>query len=129
MTSKQPLVLVIDDRPEHIRARIELLRVERMRTNLATGPQLVCQRAHPLQPDLILLDVRMPGADGFAVCRILKADPRTRDIPVIFLSSANADAVRLEGLVNGGVDYTLKPCLQMEGLARYAPIQTAAYLY
>lgn len=118
MTSKQPLVLVIDDRPEDIRGSIELLRAEGIHVNLATDPRQGCQRAQALQPDLILLDVRMPGADGFAVCRILKADPQTQDIPVIFFSSANADEERLEGLVNGGVDYILKPCVPREVLAR-----------
>lgn len=118
MTAKQPFVLVIDDHPEDIRSAIELLRVEGMRVNLATDAQQGCQRAQALQPDLILLDVRMPGADGFAACRILKADPQTLDIPVIFFSSANADEERLEGLLNGGVDYILKPCLPMEVLAR-----------
>jgi Response regulator containing a CheY-like receiver domain and a GGDEF domain len=118
MTPKQPFVLVIDDHPEDIRGTIELLRAEGMRINLATDARMGCQRAQALQPNLILLDVRMPGADGFAACRILKADPQTQDIPVIFLSSANADAERLEGLVNGGVDYILKPCLPMEVLAR-----------
>lgn len=118
MTQKQPFVLVIDDHPEGIRAVTELLRAEAMRVNLATDPQQGYQRAQALLPDLILLDVRMPGKDGFAVCRMLKANPRTQGIPVIFLSSANADEERLEGLVNGGVDYILKPCLPREVLAR-----------
>lgn len=118
MTAKQPFVLVIDDQPEDIRSVTELLRAEGMRVNLATDAQQGCQRAQALRPDLILLDVRMPGADGFAACRILKADPQTRDIPIIFFSSAGADGERLEGLLNGGVDYILKPCLPVEVLAR-----------
>lgn len=118
MTAKQPFLLVIDDHPEDIRSVIELLRTEGMRVNLATDAQQGCQRAQALQPDLILLDVYMPGADGFAVCRLLRADPQTQDIPVIFFSSANSDEERLEGLLNGGVDYVLKPCPPMEVLAR-----------
>lgn len=118
MTAKQAFVLIIDDRPEDIRSTTELLLAEGLRINLATDAWQGCQRAQALQPDLILLDVCMPGADGFAACRILKADPQTRDIPVIFVSSANADGERLEGLLNGGVDYILKPCLPMEVLAR-----------
>lgn len=118
MTAKQPFVLVIDDQPEDIRRVTELLRAEGLRVNLATDAQQGCQRAQALGPDLILLDVRMPGTDGFAACRILKADPQTRDIPIIFFSSAGADGERLEGLLNGGVDYILKPCLPMEVLAR-----------
>lgn len=118
MIPKQPLILVIDDRPEDIRGTIQLLRAEGMQVTLATDPRHGCLRAQALQPNLILLDVRMPGADGFAVCRMLKADPQTQNMPVIFFSSANADEERLEGLTNGGVDYILKPCVPMEVLAR-----------
>lgn len=118
MPQNQPLVLIIDDHPEGIRAVIELLRADSLRVNLATEPNQGYQRAQALRPDLILLDVRLPGQDGFAVCRMLKANPRTQDIPVIFLSSANADEERLEGLINGGVDYIVKPCLPTEVLAR-----------
>lgn len=118
MAQNQPFVLIIDDHPEGIRAVTELLRAESIRVNLATDPNQGYQRAQALRPDLILLDVRMPGQDGFAVCRMLKANPRTQDIPVIFLSSANAHEERLEGLVNGGVDYIAKPCPPMEVLAR-----------
>ena len=118
MAQKQPFVLIIDDHPEGIRAVTELLRAEAIHVNLATDARQGYQRAQALLPDLILLDVRMPGKDGFAVCRMLKANPRTQGIPVIFLSSANADGERLEGLINGGVDYILKPCLPLEVLAR-----------
>lgn len=64
------------------------------------------------------MDVRMPKLDGFGACRLLKADPVTRDIPVIFLSAANAAAERLTGLSIGGVDYVNKPFLAEEVLAR-----------
>lgn len=118
MAQRQPFVLIIDDHPEELRAVTELLRVENIRVNLATDAQQGYHRAQALSPDLILLDVGMPGADGFAVCRMLKASPRTQDIPILFLSAASADETRLEGLLHGGVDYILKPCLPMEVLAR-----------
>ena len=118
MTAEQAFVLIIDDRPEDIRSITELLLAEGIRINLATDAWQGCQRAQALRPDLILLDVYMPGVDGFAACRLLKADPQTRDIPVLFISAASADRERLEGLLNGGVDYILKPCLPMEVLAR-----------
>lgn len=66
--------------------------------------------ARSLRPDLILLDVRLPDLDGFAVCRLLKAAPDTRDIPVIFLSAACMPEQRLHGLRLGAVDYVSKPC-------------------
>jgi DNA-binding response OmpR family regulator len=118
LTQNQPLILVIDDRPEDIRSVIELLRNEQLRVNVATDMRQGYERAVALTPDLILLDVRMPGTDGFAGCRLLKESPRTRDIPIIFLSSAGAQDERLEGLMHGAVDYVLKPCLPAEVLAR-----------
>ena len=112
------LIFVIDDRPEEIRAVIELLRNEQLRVSVATDMRQGYERAVALMPNLILLDVRMPNVDGLAGSRLLKASPRTRDIPIIFLSSAGAQDERLEGLLHGAVDYVLKPCLPAEVLAR-----------
>jgi len=69
-------------------------------------------------PDLILLDVMMPGMDGYEVCRTLKADPRTRDIPVIFLSALGQSRDKIRGLEAGGADYITKPFDRGEVLAR-----------
>ena len=113
-----PHILVIEDSPEELRALQSLLRGEGYRVTLATDGRQGFQRAMALQPDLILLDVRMPVLDGFATCRLLKEAPRTQHIPVIFLSSAGAIEERLEGLTHGGVDYVLKPCHPDEVLAR-----------
>jgi DNA-binding response OmpR family regulator len=118
LMQNQPLILVIDDRPEEIRAVIELFRNEQMRVSVATDMKQGYERAVALVPDLILLDVRMPNIDGLAGSRLLKESPRTRDIPIIFLSSAGAQDERLEGLLHGAVDYVLKPCLPAEVLAR-----------
>ena len=115
---ESPHILVIEDSPEQLRALQTLLRGEGYRVTLATDGRQGFQRALALQPDLILLDVRMPVLDGFATCRLLKEAPRTAHIPVIFLSSAGAIEERLEGLTHGGVDYVLKPCHPDEVLAR-----------
>lgn len=117
-THDQPLILVVDDRPEEIRTVIELLRSEQLRVNVATDMRQGYERAMALMPNLILLDVRMPQVDGLAGSRLLKASPRTRDIPIIFLSSAAAQDERLDGLLHGAVDYIIKPCLPAEVLAR-----------
>ena len=61
------------------------------------------------RPDLILLDIMMPGMDGFEVCARLKADPETRDIPVIFLSALDDTANKVKGFATGAVDYIAKP--------------------
>ncbi|GLQ95027.1 hypothetical protein GCM10007901_39800 [Dyella acidisoli] len=118
LMQNSPLILVIDDQPEEIRAVTELFRNEQLRVSLATDMRQGYERAVALMPDLILLDVRMPNIDGLAGCRLLKESPRTRDIPIIFLSSAGAQDERLEGLLHGAVDYVLKPCLPAEVLAR-----------
>lgn len=122
MTSTTPgssaTVLVIDDSPDELSLLTDYLREARLRLIVAFDGREGYQKAAALQPDLILLDVRMPRTDGFATCRLLKADPRTADIPVIFLSGANELEVRLEGLRLGGVDYISKPFAPEEVIAR-----------
>jgi DNA-binding response OmpR family regulator len=113
-----PHILVIDDVPEDIRALLQALRAQPWRVSLATGGQQGYQRAQALSPDLILLDVRMPGMDGFALCRLLQELPQLRHTPILFLTSANTPDERLEGLGQGGVDYILKTCEPAELIAR-----------
>lgn len=71
-----------------------------------------------IRPDLVLLDVTMPGLDGFATCRLLKANPLTAAIPVIFLSGSHGESERIEGLQLGAVDYMKKPYFAGELIAR-----------
>lgn len=111
-------VLVIDDSPDELSLLTEYLREARLRLIVAFDGREGYQKACAMQPDLVLLDVRMPRTDGFAACRLLKADPRTADIPVIFLSGANELDVRLQGLSLGAVDYISKPFSPEEVIAR-----------
>ena len=97
---------------------LHALRAQPWRVSLATSGHQGYQRAQSLAPDLILLDVRMPDMDGFALCRLLQELPQVRDTPILFLTSANAPGERLEGLSHGGVDYILKTCEPAELLAR-----------
>jgi signal transduction histidine kinase len=76
------------------------------------------ERAAFVRPDLILLDVQMPGLDGLETCRRLKADPVTREIPVIFMTVATATRHKVAGFAAGGVDYVTKPIDEAEVLAR-----------
>lgn len=69
-------------------------------------------------PDLILLDIRMPGMDGYAVCQQLKSDPKTCDVPVIFISALDDALDKVKAFAVGGVDYVTKPFQEMEVLAR-----------
>lgn len=116
--SPRATVLVVDDSPDELSLLTEYLREARLRLIVAFDGQEGYQKAAAMQPDLILLDVRMPRTDGFATCRLLKADPRTAAIPVIFLSGANELEVRLQGLSLGAVDYISKPFAPEEVIAR-----------
>lgn len=111
-------ILIIDDMPDMLSSVVASLRGEGWRVSLATNGQSGFHRAQALLPDLILLDVRMPGMDGFATCRLLKESARTRAIPIIYLTVDTDSEVLLEGLRNGGVDYITKPCMHAELLAR-----------
>lgn len=111
-------VLIIDDCPETLRSLSSLIRAAGMRLSLVTEPRQALQRAQALRPDLILLDVHMSQMDGFAVCRLLQEASLTRQIPIIFLTSASAVEQRLQGLTLGGVDYVVKPFAPEEVLAR-----------
>jgi len=114
----QSTLLVIDDSPQDLSLLTEFLRNARLRLVVAFDGREGYEKAAAILPDLILLDVRMPRTDGFAACRLLKADPRTRDIPVIFLSGCNELDDRLTGLRLGAVDYISKPFAPEEVLAR-----------
>ncbi|MDP2227862.1 MAG: response regulator [Moraxellaceae bacterium] len=114
----QTCVLVIDDSPEDMALLTEYLRGARLRIAVAFDGREGYQKATVMLPELILMDVRMPRTDGFAACRLLKADPRTRDIPVIFLSGCNELDDRLQGLRLGAVDYISKPFAPEEVMAR-----------
>lgn len=117
-SSAQATLLVVDDSPQDLSLLSEFLRDARLRLVVAFDGREGYQKATVVMPDLILLDVRMPRTDGFAACRLLKADPRTRDIPVIFLSGCNELDDRLLGLRLGAVDYISKPFAPEEVLAR-----------
>lgn len=110
-------LLLIDDTPEQLR-QLSALLARHYRLLHAIDGLVGFHRAQALRPDLILLDLQMPGLDGHAVCRLLKGDAGTRDIPVIFLSSHASAEQRLDGLRLGAVDYIGKPFLAEEVLAR-----------
>ncbi|WP_343204040.1 response regulator [Luteibacter sp. Sphag1AF] len=113
-----PHILVVDDTPEHIGSLIQTLRSQRWRVSIATNAAQGLQRAEAMAPDLVLLDVRMPEVDGFVFLRLMQEVPQLRQIPILFLTSANTVEERLEGLSHGGVDYILKNCEPAELVAR-----------
>ncbi len=116
----QATVLVVDDTPDNLSLMGGLLRplyTVRVATHGAKALQIA---ASDRPPDLILLDVVMPGLDGFEVCRQLKANPVTADIPVIFLTSRGEVRDEEQGLALGAVDYLAKPVSPPIVLARIA---------
>lgn len=112
-----PLLLLVEDHPDELRWLIPLLRPA-FRIALAQSGQQGLQRAQALRPDLVLLDVGLPDMDGYALSRLLKADPLTTAIPVLFLSSHNEPSQRIRGLEAGAVDFISKPYHPEEVLAR-----------
>ena len=109
MTPEQKLILVVDDTPLNISVITGALK-DTYRTKVATsGAKALVIAAADEKPDLILLDVMMPEMDGYEVCRRLKADPTTREIPVIFLTAQTDAEDETRGFQVGAVDYVHKP--------------------
>ena len=102
-------ILIVDDGPENLRVLSELLRSEGYVARPVSDGALALEAASAEPPDLVLLDIRMPGMDGFEVCRRLKADARLRDVPVVFLSAIDDLADKVKAFTVGAVDYVSKP--------------------
>lgn len=102
-------LLIIDDDPDQLRLLVSALRNTPYRVSIALDGDQGYARATALLPDLIFLDMRMPGRNGVTVARLLKANPATMHIPIIFLSAMTESHERLAGLRAGAVDYIGKP--------------------
>jgi len=110
-------VMVVDDTEANIDILLETL-VGDYKVVVATDGESALEDIKRSPPDLILLDIMMPGIDGFEVCRRLKADPETEEIPVMFLSALDDTADKVKGLDLGAVDYISKPFQPEEVIAR-----------
>ena len=115
---KRKSILIIDDLPENLRLLVTLLQREGYHVRPTRDGRRGLATAQTESPDLILLDIQMPDIDGFEVCRRLKADEHTREIPVIFLSARDNTADKVRGFQVGAVDYVTKPIEEAELLAR-----------
>ncbi len=102
-------ILVVDDTPDNLRLLTGMLTEHGYDVRAASDGAFGLESARVTPPDLILLDIRMPGMDGYAVCKELKADEYTRDIPVIFISALDEVTDKVKGFEVGGVDYISKP--------------------
>ena len=112
-TSPTPIhaarILLVDDREEDRHLLADFLRRQGYRLYVAEDGRDGVEKALYIQPDLILMDVHMPVCDGIAACRLLKVEPKTMAIPLIFLTAAALPEERVLGLAEGAVDYITKP--------------------
>ncbi|MBI5607257.1 MAG: response regulator [Deltaproteobacteria bacterium] len=113
-----PRVLIVDDTPGNLQVLAAILRPEGYRLSAAGSGSDALVAVAKAAPDLILMDVNMPGMDGFEACARLRADPTTAPIPVVFLTAQNDLEHLVRGFEAGGVDYLSKPFRTEELLAR-----------
>jgi diguanylate cyclase (GGDEF)-like protein/PAS domain S-box-containing protein len=119
-------VLIVDDNSANRQALADLMEAHGLRVIEARGGDEALRRAREARPHLILLDVLMPGIDGIETCRMLRADPATQDIPVIFMTALSAADDKVAGFAAGCVDYITKP-FQIDEVA--ARVKTHLELY
>lgn len=111
-------ILAVDDTPASLKLLTDLLKTEGYRVRSAINGEMALNAATREPPELILLDITMPGMNGFEVCQRLKVLPETREVPVIFVSALSETEEKLKGFELGGVDYVTKPYQREELLAR-----------
>ncbi|MDM8549088.1 hybrid sensor histidine kinase/response regulator [Desulfobacterales bacterium HSG2] len=115
---EKPVILVADDDPLNLQALFDYLRGSGFRVMIAESGEEALEQVKLSLPDIILMDVRMPGLDGFETCRRLKENESTSDIPVIFITALSDTPDKIRGFEMHAVDYITKPFHQEEVLAR-----------
>ncbi len=118
MQTQSPTILIVDDIPANIKILLNFLIAHNFNVLVAKTGEIALKIIESKPPHLILLDVMMPGIDGFETCRRLKANPQTQDIPVIFMTALSETMDKIKGFQVGAVDYVTKPFQQEEILAR-----------
>lgn len=117
-TNSPGVILIVDDNPTNLEMLFEFLANSGFKVLVAEDGESAIERVEYAPPDLILLDVIMPGIDGFETCRRLKANELTQDIPIIFMTALSESIDKVRGLSLGAVDYITKPLQHEEVLAR-----------
>ena len=112
------VIVIVDDKPTNLGVLFDFLTDSGFKVLVAQDGESAIQKVEYAHPDLILLDVMMPGIDGFETCRRLKANPSTQDIPVIFMTALSETVDQVKGFDLGAVDYIIKPVQQEEVRAR-----------
>ncbi|MFK8184829.1 MAG: response regulator [Phormidesmis sp.] len=118
MFSRRKTILIVDDNAINLKVLSELLDDDNYQVAIAQSGEQALENVKFISPDLILLDVMMPGIDGFETCRQFKQDPNTKDIPVLFMTALSDPVNKVKGLGLGAVDYITKPFDHSETLAR-----------
>jgi CheY-like chemotaxis protein len=121
-------ILIVDDTPDNLRLLAGILSTRGFRVRPVTTGEHAMVSIRKESPDLILLDIMMPGIDGYEVCRLLKKDKETASIPVIFISALHETIDKVKAFSLGGVDYITKPFKSEEVLARVKTHITLRYL-
>jgi len=116
--SSKPSILLVDDTPTNLEILVQVFDKQGYDVFVATDGESALEQISATPPDLILLDVMMPGLDGFETCQRLKANPATADIPVIFMTALTETLDKVKGFQVGAVDYVTKPIQHEEVLAR-----------
>ncbi|MBD0266501.1 MAG: response regulator, partial [Tolypothrix sp. Co-bin9] len=112
------VIVIVDDKPTNLGVLFDFLTDSGFKVLVAQDGESAIQKVEYAHPDLILLDVMMPGIDGFETCRRLKANPLTQDIPVIFMTALSGTVDKVKGFNLGAVDFVTKPVQQEEVKAR-----------
>ncbi|MDQ2100160.1 MAG: hybrid sensor histidine kinase/response regulator [Tychonema bourrellyi B0820] len=116
--SERSIILIVDDNQTNLDVLFELLKNYGFKVLVAQDGESAIEQIEYIHPDLILLDIMMPGIDGFETCRRLKADQATQDIPIIFMSALSDTVDKVKGFQTGAVDYITKPFQHEEVLSR-----------
>ncbi len=111
-------ILIVDDTPDNLRVLSAILTNHGYEVRKALNGQRAIASVQSEPPDLILLDIKMPEMDGYEVCQQLKASPRTREVPIIFISALDDALDKVKAFASGGVDYVTKPFQEAEVLVR-----------
>lgn len=118
MKDTNPKILLVDDNPTNIRVAAKILRQKNYNISFAQSGRDALQKARSINFDAILLDIMMPEMDGYEVCEKLKSDPKTKQVPVIFLTAKTETENVVRAFELGGADYVTKPFNSQELLAR-----------
>lgn len=117
-SEKRGTILIVDDTPLNLEVLQDILSAAGFELLIAVNGESAIRQAEYATPDMILLDVMMPGIDGFETCRRLKELEATREIPIIFMTALSETSHKVRGFEMGGVDYVTKPLQHEEVMAR-----------